>query len=147
VIAVRDPVTGSQIAEVPELSAGDVAALAARARAAQPGWQALGFDGRGEVLRRMQRWVVDNADRIARTIVGETGKAYEDAMLAEVMYGASAVGPAPGATAKTSAGSPHAARPTARSSEVIGVCSLGFRMTALPAASAGIASPNEFVSG
>ena len=40
----------------------------------------------------MQRWVVDNADRIARTIVGETGKAYEDAMLAEVMYGAAAFG-------------------------------------------------------
>ena len=32
----------------------------------------------------MQRWVVDNADRIVRTIVAETGKAYEDAMLAEV---------------------------------------------------------------
>jgi acyl-CoA reductase-like NAD-dependent aldehyde dehydrogenase len=92
VIAVRDPVTGSQIAEVPELSADDVAALAARARSAQPAWQALGFDERGAVLRRMQRWVVDNADRLARTIVGETGKAYEDAMLAEVMYGAAAFG-------------------------------------------------------
>ena len=91
-IVVRDPVTGSQIAAVPELSADDVAGLAARARVAQPGWQALGFDDRGRVLRRMQRWVVDNADRIARTIVGETGKAYEDAMLAEVMYGAAAFG-------------------------------------------------------
>ena len=29
----------------------------------------------------------------------------------------------------------------------MGVCSLGFRITALPAASAGIASPKEFVSG
>ncbi len=91
-IAVRDPVSGAQIAEVPELTAPDVAALVARAREAQPAWQALGFDGRGQVLRRMQRWVVDNADRIARTIVGETGKAYEDAMLAEVMYGAAAFG-------------------------------------------------------
>ena len=91
-IAVRDPVSGAQIAEVPELTAPDVAALVARAREAQPAWQALGFDGRGKALRRMQRWVVDNADRIARTIVGETGKAYEDAMLAEVMYGAAAFG-------------------------------------------------------
>jgi acyl-CoA reductase-like NAD-dependent aldehyde dehydrogenase len=92
VIAVRDPVSGAQIAEVPELSAPDVASLVARAREAQPGWRDLGFDGRGRALRRMQRWVVDNADRIARTIVGETGKAYEDAMLAEVMYGAAAFG-------------------------------------------------------
>ena len=60
---------------------------------------------------------------------------------------ASAVGPAPVATANTPSGTPLAARPSASSSEVMGVCSLGFRITALPAASAGIASPKEFVSG
>jgi acyl-CoA reductase-like NAD-dependent aldehyde dehydrogenase len=92
VITVRDPVTGSPIAEVPELGAAEVAALVARARVAQGGWEAMGFAGRGQVLRRAQRWVLDNADRIARTIVGETGKAYEDAQFAEVMYGASAFG-------------------------------------------------------
>jgi acyl-CoA reductase-like NAD-dependent aldehyde dehydrogenase len=81
-IPVRDPVSGALLAEVPELGAAEVAALVDRARAAQPAWQALGFDGRGRVLRRARRWVVDNADRIARTIVGETGKAYEDAQLA-----------------------------------------------------------------
>jgi acyl-CoA reductase-like NAD-dependent aldehyde dehydrogenase len=91
-VQVRDPVTGAQIGDVPELGPDAVGALVARAREAQPGWQALGFDGRGRVLRRMQRWVVDHADRIARTIVSETGKAYEDAQLAEVMYGASAFG-------------------------------------------------------
>jgi acyl-CoA reductase-like NAD-dependent aldehyde dehydrogenase len=91
-IAVRNPVSGALLAEVPELGAAEVAALVDRARAAQPGWQALGFDGRGQVLRRARRWVVDNADRIARTIVGETGKAYEDAQLAEVLYTASAFG-------------------------------------------------------
>jgi acyl-CoA reductase-like NAD-dependent aldehyde dehydrogenase len=92
VITVRDPVSGSPLAEVPELGAKEVAALVARAREAQPGWQALGFGGRGAVLRRMQRWVADHADRVARTIVGETGKAYEDAQLVEVLYGASAFG-------------------------------------------------------
>ena len=63
-----------------------------RARAAQPGWEALGFDGRARILRRAQKWVIDNTDRIARTIVGENGKAYEDALLAEVSYAASAFG-------------------------------------------------------
>jgi acyl-CoA reductase-like NAD-dependent aldehyde dehydrogenase len=91
-IPVRDPVSGALLAEVPELGAAEVAALVDRARAAQPAWQALGFHGRGRVLRRARRWVVDNADRIARTIVGETGKAYEDAQLAEVLYAASAFG-------------------------------------------------------
>jgi acyl-CoA reductase-like NAD-dependent aldehyde dehydrogenase len=36
--------------------------------------------------------VTDNSDRIARTIVEETGKTYEDAQLAEVSYAANAFG-------------------------------------------------------
>jgi acyl-CoA reductase-like NAD-dependent aldehyde dehydrogenase len=69
-----------------------VAELARAARAAQPAWEALGYEGRGRILRRAQKWVVDNADRIIRTIVSETGKAYEDALVAELMYGANALG-------------------------------------------------------
>jgi acyl-CoA reductase-like NAD-dependent aldehyde dehydrogenase len=91
-LAVRDPVSGALLAEVPELAREEVAELVARGRAVQPGWHGMGFEGRGRVLRRAQRWLVDNADRVARTIVGETGKAYEDAWFAEVSYGASAFG-------------------------------------------------------
>ena len=91
-IEVQNPATGEVIASVPALGPEDVAAVVARARAAQPGWEALGFDGRAKVLRRAQKWVIDNADRIARTIVAENGKAYEDAQLAEVSYAAGAFG-------------------------------------------------------
>jgi acyl-CoA reductase-like NAD-dependent aldehyde dehydrogenase len=91
-IEVRNPATGELIGSVPALSVSDVAGVVARARAAQPGWDALGFDGRARILKRAQRWVIDNGDRIARTIVAETGKAYEDAILAEVSYAASAFG-------------------------------------------------------
>ena len=45
-------------------AAEQVAELVARARAAQPGWEALGFEGRGRILRRAQKWVVDNAERV-----------------------------------------------------------------------------------
>ena len=58
--------------------------VARAARAAQPGWEALGFEGRGRILRRAQKWVIDNSERVIETIVSETGKAYEDAQLAEV---------------------------------------------------------------
>jgi acyl-CoA reductase-like NAD-dependent aldehyde dehydrogenase len=91
-IDVRNPATGESIASVQALEPSDVAGLVARARAAQPGWEALGFDGRARVLRRAQRWTLDNADLIARTIVSENGKAYEDAQLAEVSYAATAFG-------------------------------------------------------
>jgi acyl-CoA reductase-like NAD-dependent aldehyde dehydrogenase len=91
-IEVENPATGDVIARVPELSAGQVAELARRGRAAQPAWEALGFDGRGRVLRRAQRWLIDNADRVIETIVSETGKAWEDAQAAELAYGANAFG-------------------------------------------------------
>jgi acyl-CoA reductase-like NAD-dependent aldehyde dehydrogenase len=89
-IEVKNPATGEVLGTVPAVAAEEVADVVARARAAQPGWEALGFDGRGKVLKRAQKWLMDNADRVARTIVAETGKAYEDAMLAEVGYAASA---------------------------------------------------------
>jgi acyl-CoA reductase-like NAD-dependent aldehyde dehydrogenase len=91
-IAVENPATGEVIAHVPDLGAEQVAELARAARAAQPAWEALGFEGRGRVLRRAQKWVVDNVDRVIETIVSETGKTYEDALIAEVMYGANALG-------------------------------------------------------
>jgi acyl-CoA reductase-like NAD-dependent aldehyde dehydrogenase len=91
-IPVENPATGEIIATVPALGADDVRELVARARAAQPGWEALGFEGRARILLRMQKWVTENSDRIVRTIVSETGKTYEDALLAEVMYAANAFG-------------------------------------------------------
>jgi acyl-CoA reductase-like NAD-dependent aldehyde dehydrogenase len=91
-IAVENPATGQVIAHVPDLGADAVARMARRGRAAQPAWEALGFEGRGRVLRRAQRWLVDNADRVIGTIVADTGKAWEDAQAAELAYGASAFG-------------------------------------------------------
>src|SRR5215218_9631750 len=89
-IRVENPATGEFVAAVPRVEPGAVPALAARARAAQPAWEALGFDGRAKVLRRAQKWVVDNADRIVETIVSETGKTHDDAFLNEILYGSTA---------------------------------------------------------
>src|ERR687886_1340097 len=91
-IAVENPATGAVIAHVPDLGPDAIADMARRGRAAQPGWEALGFEGRGRVLRRAQRWLLDGADRVIDTIVSETGKAWEDAQAAELTYGASAFG-------------------------------------------------------
>src|SRR3954451_8962718 len=91
-IAVENPATGQVIGTVPDLSADQVKEIVARARAAQPGWEALGFEGRGRIMRRAQKWLLDNAQRVMDTIVSETGKTYEDAQLAEISYGASAFG-------------------------------------------------------
>jgi acyl-CoA reductase-like NAD-dependent aldehyde dehydrogenase len=91
-IPVENPATGEVIATVPDMTAGDVARLAQQGRAAQPGWEAAGFEGRAKILLRAQKWIVGNADRVIETIVSETGKSYEDAQFAEISYGANAFG-------------------------------------------------------
>lgn len=91
-VDVHNPATGELITAVPALSPQQVTAMVDRARLAQPAWEALGFEGRGRILRRMQKWVLDNSERIIETIVRENGKTYEDAQLAEVSYAAAAFG-------------------------------------------------------
>jgi acyl-CoA reductase-like NAD-dependent aldehyde dehydrogenase len=90
-IPVENPATGDVIAHVADLPAERVAELARLGRAAQPGWQAMGFKGRGLVIRRMQKWVMDNSERIVQTIVSETGKTYEDAYMTEINYAGGAI--------------------------------------------------------
>ena len=91
-IRVNDPATGEPIAEVPVLGAAQLAELGARARAAQPGWEALGFEGRARVMRRAQKWMVDHAARVIDTVVRESGKTREDAQLADLTVTVTALG-------------------------------------------------------
>jgi hypothetical protein len=57
------------------------------------------------------------------------------------------VDPSPVATWKTDSGMPHSRIISSISNELSGVISLGLRITLLPAASAGMQSPNEFAIG
>ncbi len=91
-IPVENPATGELITTVPRLGAAELAAMAQRARAAQVRWAAMGFDGRSRVLRRAQKWMLENAERIIDVVVSETGKTHEDAQLADLGYTVSALG-------------------------------------------------------
>ncbi len=91
-ISVENPATGETIAELPKLDAAGVEELVRRARAAQPIWSSLGYDGRAALMRKLRWWFVENRDRVVSTIVAESGKTREDAQLAEIMYTADALG-------------------------------------------------------
>ncbi len=91
-IPVENPATGVVIGSVPRMDAGRVAELARRGREVQPAWAELGFEGRARVLRRAQRWMLDNAERIIAVVVSESGKTHEDAQLADFGYTVSALG-------------------------------------------------------
>src|SRR3954471_6086517 len=91
-ITVENPATGQAVQTVPVTAPEAAPVGMGDARSAQRGWEALGYAGRGKVLRRAQRWLLDHADEVADTIVSETGKTREDALLVEVAYGAYALG-------------------------------------------------------
>lgn len=90
-LVIVNPATGERIGTAPVLDASAVADLAERARAAQPGWNALGFDGRAVVLRRMQQWMADHAAELLELVQAETGRVFEDSVL-ELAYPLTALG-------------------------------------------------------
>src|SRR4029453_14508901 len=85
-IPVENPATGQIIGYVEDMSAAKVEALVARARLSQPGWEAMGFEGRGDVMYELRHWIVQNRDRLIGVVVAENGKTREDALLAELFY-------------------------------------------------------------
>lgn len=91
-IPVENPATGELITSVPLMDGAEIRTLVARAREAQPQWEAIGFAGRARIMRRAQRWILDNADRVIETVVRESGKTWEDAQLTDLTITASGLG-------------------------------------------------------
>ena len=82
---VHRPVDGSVIQTVAIDSPQSVAETAARLRAAQPAWEAIGFAGRRRWLESLRDWILDNQDRLDDLMQQETGKVRADAAL-EAFY-------------------------------------------------------------
>jgi acyl-CoA reductase-like NAD-dependent aldehyde dehydrogenase len=80
-IEVLNPATGELLQTLPACTPERLHEMAVRGREAQPGWQALGFEGRRTILRRAQKWVLDNSERVLDTVVIESGKTREDVVL------------------------------------------------------------------
>jgi acyl-CoA reductase-like NAD-dependent aldehyde dehydrogenase len=91
-IPVENPATGELITTIPILGREQIAEMTAKARAAQPGWNALGFKGRARIFKRAQKWMLENTERVLDVVVSETGKTIEDAQLADFGYTLTALG-------------------------------------------------------
>jgi acyl-CoA reductase-like NAD-dependent aldehyde dehydrogenase len=85
VMEVRSPSDGRAVGSVPVATAAEVAAAAARLRAAQPAWEALGPAGRGKILLGFLDWILDNERRLTEIVQSESGKSWGDASLEIVM--------------------------------------------------------------
>lgn len=81
VVEIHNPADGSVVGTVPEMSADQVAELAARLREAQPAWEALTPQARAQHLRNWLNWIVDNQERIFGLVHREAGKSWGDAQI------------------------------------------------------------------
>ncbi|HSI54737.1 MAG TPA: aldehyde dehydrogenase family protein [Ramlibacter sp.] len=73
-LAIHNPATGEQIAQVPADDAASVAAKTGRARAAQPAWAARPLAERRACIERFRSGVVRDLESLAATMTRETGK-------------------------------------------------------------------------
>lgn len=62
---VVDPSTGSTVSEVPESSSADVERAVEAARKAQPGWEAMGVDGRSACFARFGELLQERREEMA----------------------------------------------------------------------------------
>jgi lactaldehyde dehydrogenase/glycolaldehyde dehydrogenase len=78
-IEVENPATGAVIATVPKGSADDADRALVAAHAAQPAWEALPSVARGQLLKDLARLILENRERLARTVIAEQGKPLHEA--------------------------------------------------------------------
>jgi acyl-CoA reductase-like NAD-dependent aldehyde dehydrogenase len=81
---VVDPGTATPVDRVADMSAEEVDAMVARARRAQPAWNAIGFQGRARLMRDLNAWLVRNRQRVIDALGKETGKSYDDALRTDI---------------------------------------------------------------
>jgi len=84
-IASVNPATGEVLGELDCAGPTEVRAAVARARAAQPDWNAWGIRNRVKVLRRFQQILLARKIDVARLITQEAGKPYVESLLTEVL--------------------------------------------------------------
>lgn len=80
-----NPATGEILGSLECAGEAEVQAAVARARAAQPAWDALGVRKRIEILREFQQRLQQKKSDVARVITREAGKPYVEALLTEVL--------------------------------------------------------------
>lgn len=84
-LTVRNPATGETIAQLEEATAKDVEAAVARARAAQPAWEALGVEERCRVLDRFRAILLEDRHAMAELVTKESGKPLTEALGVDVL--------------------------------------------------------------
>jgi acyl-CoA reductase-like NAD-dependent aldehyde dehydrogenase len=92
VIEIINPATQQKVGEVPIYDRAQVQAAVESARKAQGAWAAYSFRRRAQVLYRYRDLLIDNKERIADVLTGETGKPRGDVYTVELFYLCDSIG-------------------------------------------------------
>jgi len=84
---VENPANGEVIAEVSEVTAGQLELAVKSANESLSSWQAKTVDERGNILRRWYDLMLGNQHDLAQILTAEQGKPFAEAM-GEIVYGA-----------------------------------------------------------
>lgn len=83
-LRVSNPANQETIGEFPVNTADEVRAAVKRARAAQPAWNAAGFDERAKVMRRALKILIARQEEFIDVIVRETGRSRGETIMMEI---------------------------------------------------------------
>lgn len=91
-LALANPATREPIGEIDVDTAEDVNAAVARARQAQPAWEAIGFDARAAYVRRALQILLRKQEEYIRVITRETGRSRVETIMMEMFPACDALG-------------------------------------------------------
>src|SRR5678810_256129 len=91
-LVVRNPATLEKIAELPVAHSNDVAIAVTRARKAQQTWAKTSFAERAKLFYKLRDRLLDEGDRLADIMTGETGRPRAEVYGNELFYLCDAIG-------------------------------------------------------
>jgi succinate-semialdehyde dehydrogenase/glutarate-semialdehyde dehydrogenase len=84
-LRIASPATAEPLGEIQCRTGDEVRSAIARARAAQPAWQAAGFDARARVMRRALAILLRRQEQYIDVIVGDTGRSRFESLMMEIL--------------------------------------------------------------
>jgi acyl-CoA reductase-like NAD-dependent aldehyde dehydrogenase len=84
---LASPATEAPIGEITVTTPDEVRAVVQRARAAQPGWEATGFDGRRRYMEKALQVLLARQEEFIDVIVRETGRSRLETIMMEIFPG------------------------------------------------------------
>jgi acyl-CoA reductase-like NAD-dependent aldehyde dehydrogenase len=83
-LRLSSPLTGDPIGEIAVSTAAEVRDAVARARRAQPAWEAIGFAGRAAIMRRAIQTLLKDQEEYIEVIRRETGRSRFETIMMEI---------------------------------------------------------------